>query len=337
LQDIIKIDLEEGIKSESNLFKIFAREGRYIVMNEYVVKASNITKIFKKHKVLDNLSINIKKGDIYGFVGKNGSGKTTMIRVITGLVIPNGGQIELFGHSEESEIIKERSRIGALIDSPAIYLNMTARENLELIKIQRGIPGTKCIDEALNSVGLKDIDKKKAKNFSLGMKQRLGIAMALISDPEFLILDEPINGLDPIGIKEIRELLLKLNKERGTTIFISSHILSELTQICSRYGFINDGKLIEEITASEFLDKCRSYIYLKISDCSEVSIILENELGIKDYEVFPDNTLRIYDDFDGEKITLALAKHNIGVKEIMNMGESLEDYFTKLVGGEDNE
>jgi len=316
---------------------MFARERRDMEMNEYVIKASNITKIFKKHKVLDNLSINIKKGDIYGFIGKNGSGKTTTIRVLTGLVIPNEGQVELFGHSEENEIIKERSRIGALIDSPAIYLNMTAKENLELIKIQRGIPGTKCIDEALNSVGLKDIDKKKAKNFSLGMKQRLGIAMALISDPEFLILDEPINGLDPIGIKEIRELLLKLNKERGTTIFISSHILSELTQICSRYGFIDDGKLIEEITANEFSDKCRRYLHLKISDSSDVSIILENELGIKDYEVFPDNIVRVYDAFDGEKITLTLAKHNIGVKEIMNMGESLEDYFTNLVGDADNE
>lgn len=306
-------------------------------MNEYVIKASNITKIYKKHKVLDDLSINIKKGDIYGFVGKNGSGKTTMIRVLTGLVIPNAGQVELFGHSEENEIIKERSRIGALIDSPAIYLNMTAKENLELIRIQRGIPGTKCIDEALNSVGLKELDKKKAKNFSLGMKQRLGIAMSLLSDPEFLILDEPINGLDPIGIKEIRELLLKLNKERGTTILISSHILSELTQICNKYCFINEGKLIEEITSSEFSDKCRSYLHLKISDSSEVSVILENELGIKDYEVFPDNIVRIYDKADGEKITLALAKHSIGVKEIMKMGESLEDYFTKLVGGEGNE
>lgn len=306
-------------------------------MNEYVIKATNITKRYKKHKVLDDVSINIKKGDIYGLIGKNGAGKTTMFRVFTGLVIPNTGQVELFGFSEENEIIKERSRMGVLIDSPSIYLNMTARENLELIKIQRGIPGTKCIDEALNSVGLKEIKKKKAKNFSLGMKQRLGIAMALLSDPEFLILDEPINGLDPIAIKDIRELLLKLNKERGTTILISSHILSELTQICNKYCFINEGKVIEEITASEFSEKCRSYLHLKISDSSEVSVILEYELGIKDYEVFQDNIVRIYDKADGEEITLALAKHNIGVKEIMKMGESLEDYFTKLVGGESDE
>ncbi|WP_097025674.1 ATP-binding cassette domain-containing protein [Clostridium peptidivorans] len=306
-------------------------------MNEYVIRTSNITKIYKKRKVLDNVSINIENGDIYGFVGKNGAGKTTMIRVFTGLVIPNEGQVELFGSSEEKEVIKERRRIGALIESPDLYLNMNAKENLELIRIQRGIPGTKCIDEALNLVGLNDVGKKKTKNFSLGMKQRLGIAMALLSDPELLILDEPINGLDPIGIKEIRELLLKLNKERGTTILISSHILSELTQISNRYGFINDGKLIEEITASELSNKCRMYLHLKINDSSVASIILENELGIKDYEVFSDNIIRIYDEFNGEKIALALAKHNIGIKEIMKMGESLEDYFTKLVGGEDNE
>ncbi|EJO5347255.1 ABC transporter ATP-binding protein [Clostridium botulinum] len=306
-------------------------------MNEYAIRTNNITKIYKKRKVLDNVSINVKNGDIYGFVGKNGAGKTTMIRVLTGLVIPNEGQVELFGHSEKKEIIKERRRIGTLIESPELYLNMTAKENLQLIKIQRGIPGTKCIEEALNLVGLKDIEKKKTKNFSLGMKQRLGIAMALLSDPELLILDEPINGLDPIGIKEIREILLKLNKERGTTILISSHILSELTQISNRYGFINDGKLIEEITSGELSNKCRMYLHLKTSNSSNVSTILEKELGIKDYEVFPDNIIRIYDEFDGEKITLTLAKCNIGVKEVMKMGESLEDYFAKLVGGEDNE
>lgn len=306
-------------------------------MNEYAIRASNITKIYRKCKVLDNLSINIRKGDIYGFIGKNGAGKTTMLRVLTGLVIPNEGQVELFGRSEDKEVIKERERIGALIEAPALYLNMTAEENLELVRIQRGIPGTKCIDEALNLVGLKDVEKKKAKNFSLGMKQRLGIAVALLSDPEVLILDEPINGLDPIGIKEIRELLLKLNKERGTTVLISSHILFELTHISNRYGFINDGKLVEEINVSELSRKCRTHIHLKTSNSSDVSLILENELGIQDYEVFPDNIIRIYDEFDAEKITLTLAKHNIGVKELMKMGESLEDYFTKLVGGQDNE
>lgn len=306
-------------------------------MNEYIVKADSITKVYKRKKVLDNISIKIKKGDIYGFIGKNGAGKTTMIRVITGLATPNEGQVQLFGHSDEKEIVKQRSRIGTLIDSPAIYLNMTAKENLELIRIQRGIPGTKCIDEALKLVGLNDIEKKKTKNFSLGMKQRLGVAMALLSDPEVLILDEPINGLDPVGIKEIRELLLKLNKERGTTILISSHILTELTQICNIYAFINDGKLIEEITARELEDKSRSYLHLKVKDSSDVSLILENELGIKDYEVFSDNIIRIYDEFDGEKITLALAKHGIGIKEIMQMGESLEDYFFKLVGGKCND
>ncbi len=306
-------------------------------MKEYVIKARNVTKSYGKRKVLDNLSMNIKKGDIYGFVGKNGAGKSTMIRVFAGLVIPNEGEIELFGHTEESKIRKERSRIGTLIETPALYLNMTAKENLELIKIQRGIPGTKCIEEALELVGLKDIENKKTKNFSLGMKQRLGIAMALINDPEVLLLDEPINGLDPIGIKELRELLIKLNKERGITVLISSHILSELTLISNRFGFINNGELIEEMTASELADKSRNYLHLKVKDASETSIILENELGIKDYEVFPDNVIKIYDEFDEENISLTLYKHNIRVKEIMPIEESLEEYFTKLVGGMDNE
>lgn len=306
-------------------------------MKEYVIKARNITKTYGKRKVLDNLCMNIKKGDIYGFVGKNGAGKSTMIRVLAGLVIPNEGEIELFGHTEESKIRKERSRIGTLIETPALYLNMTAKENLELIKIQRGIPGTKCIEEVLDLVGLKDIENKKTKNFSLGMKQRLGIAMALLNDPEVLLLDEPINGLDPIGIKELRELLIKLNKERGITVLISSHILSELTLISNRFGFVNNGKLIEEMTASELADKSRNYLHLKVKDASETSIILENELGIKDYEVFPDNVIKIYDEFDEENISLTLYKHNIRVKEIMPIEESLEEYFTKLVGGMNNE
>lgn len=306
-------------------------------MSEYVMRTNNITKSYGSHKILDNVNMNIKKGDIYGFIGKNGAGKTTMIRVITGLVIPNNGQVELFNNSGDKNIIKSRCRIGALIESPNLYLNMTAKENLELVRIQRGIPGTRCIDEVLNLVGLKDVEKKKIKNFSLGMKQRLGIAIALLGDPEFLILDEPINGLDPIGIKEIRELLLKLNKQRGITILISSHILSELTQISNRYGFINDGKMMEEITDSELLRKCRNYLNLKVSNTSMVSIILENQVGVKDYEVFEDNTIRIYDDFDSEKITLCLAAHNIGVKEIVQMGESLEDYFTDLIGGKNND
>lgn len=306
-------------------------------MNEYVCRTNNITKLYRKNKVIDNVSLNIKEGDIYGFVGKNGAGKTTMIRIISGLIIPDEGEVKLFGYDDYKKIIRQRSRIGVLIESPAIYLNMTAKDNLELIKIQRGIPGTKCIEDTLNLVGLKCTEKKKTKNFSMGMKQRLGIAMALLNDPEFLILDEPINGLDPVGIREIRELLLKINKERGTTILISSHVLSELTQVCNKYGFINNGKLVEEISSEELYNKCRKYLHLKVNNYAEASVILEKELGIKDYEVLQDNVIRIYDEFDSEKITLSLAKHRIGVKEIVLMGESLEDYFTSLIGGKDNE
>lgn len=344
-------------------------------MNEYVMRSINVTKIYGNHKVLDKVNMNIKKGDIYGFIGENGAGKTTMIRIIAGLSIPNDGQVLLFNSATNTvikntvgydvnnapnnaadnvenctndcavnstkdyttNITKDRARIGSLIETPRLYLNMTARENLNLIKIQRGISGVKCIDEALNLVGLNHITNKKVKNFSLGMKQRLGIAMAILSDPEFLILDEPINGLDPMGIKNTRELLLKLNKERGTTILISSHILSELTQISNRYGFINNGKIIEEITHKELLNKCRSYLNLKVRDISKTSVILEKELGVKDFEVFSDDTIRIYDNFDSERISLCLASHKLGVKEIVQRGESLEDYFAHLIGGREND
>lgn len=301
-------------------------------MNEHVMKASNVTKFYGSHKALDDVSMNIKKGDIYGFIGRNGAGKTTMIRVIAGLVVPDQGHLQLFGSSGD-DIEKERRRIGALIESPNPYPNFTARENLELVKLQRGIPGTKCIDEVLNLVGLDQAGKKKTRNFSLGMRQRLGIAMALLSDPEFLILDEPMNGLDPIGIKETRELLLQLNKERGTTILMSSHILSELTQISTRYGFINNGKIIEEITDGELSRKCRTCISLKVRDASDASVILEKDMGAGDYEVIDGNTLRIYDELESEDISLCLAEHNIGVREMVQVEQSLEDYFGGLIGG----
>lgn len=310
-----------------------------IKLNEYVLRINNLKKNFKKHKVLKEVSLNIKKGDIYGFVGKNGSGKTTVIRAIAGLIIPDSGEIELFGDTEEDNVIKQRDRTGILIEEPTLYKNMTARENLELVTIERGIPDKDIIDKTLSLVGLGDIDisKKKVKNFSLGMKQRLGIAMAIISDPEFLILDEPINGLDPIGIRTVRELLLKLNKERGTTILISSHILSELKCVATKYGFINHGKIVEEISAKELMKKCRNYIHLKTSDNSKAIIVLEKDLGIMDYKVLENDIIHIYDNFDKGTISLKLARQGIAVNEIFERYESIEDYFTKIVGSEDNE
>ena len=214
-------------------------------MNVTVFEAINITKKYRNTLALNQVSMSVMQGDIYGFIGENGAGKTTMIRLLTGLAEPTTGKIALFGESNK-KLAKQRERIGCIIESPSLYLDMTAYENLEVQRLQRGIPGKGCIDNALALVGLKDTGKKKAKDFSLGMRQRLALAIALLGNPEFLVLDEPINGLDPTGIIELRNLLKRLNKERGITILISSHILTELHQLANRYGILHEGKLLQE-------------------------------------------------------------------------------------------
>src|SRR5699024_1585071 len=220
----------------------------------------NISKQYKQHKALDNVSLRINKGDIYGFIGQNGAGKTTLIRLIAGLSFPSNGSFKLFGTSSEKSKVNARKSVGAIVETPALYAHMTAYENLAIQRLQKGIPGKACIDKALTLVGLEDTGNKKVKNFSLGMKQRLAIASALLGDPAFLILDEPTNGLDPSGIREIRELLKKLNQEQGLTILISSHILSELHQLATRFGIIHKGHLIEELSAEELNEKCRQHL-----------------------------------------------------------------------------
>ena len=276
----------------------------------------------------------IKKGDIYGFIGQNGAGKTTLIRLITGLIHKSGGEIELLGANEENELNKARTMVGSLIETPSFYTNMTARENLEVSRLVRNIPGKKCIDEVLELVGLKDVEKKKVKNFSLGMRQRLGIANALMGNPKLLILDEPINGLDPMGIVEIRELLKKINKEKDMTILISSHILSELSELATTYGIISNGKLIEEITAKQLSEKCRQYIDLKVDDTARAVILLERELGISDYEVLEDSNIKVFSNLDNVgEINSLLSRSGIIVESISVKGENLEEYFMNKVGG----
>ena len=246
-------------------------------MKELILKTYNLTKKYGNQIVVDNVNMTIKKGDIYGFIGQNGAGKTTLIRLITGLIHKSNGEIELFGGSGEKALNEARTMIGSLIETPSFYGNMTARENLEVSRLVRDIPGKNCIDEVLNLVGLNDVEKKKVKNFSLGMRQRLGIANALMGNPKLLILDEPINGLDPMGIVEIRELLKKINKEKDMTILISSHILSELSELATTYGIISKGRLIEEITANELNEKCRQYIDLIVDDTAKAVAWLERE------------------------------------------------------------
>ena len=303
-------------------------------MSEIVLKTYNLSKKYKNSYACNNVSMNIKKGEIYGLIGQNGAGKTTLFRMITGLISKNSGEIQLFGEMDAKKLDFERGFIGSLIEMPAFYAGMTARENLEVSRLVRNIAGKECIEEVLELVGLKDTGKKKVKNFSLGMKQRLGIANALLGNPKFLMLDEPINGLDPMSIVEIRELLKKINKEKQVTILISSHILGELSELATNYGIINDGKLIEEFSSKQLKEKCRQYIEINTNNANKAIIILEQELQISDYEVFPDNMIKVYSHLDKVgKINTLLSSKGIEVDKLLLKGQNLEEYFINVVGG----
>lgn len=299
---------------------------------EYVLKTENLTKVYGKNKVVKDVCMNVRKGDIYGFIGKNGAGKTTFMRMVAGMAAPTAGTIHLFG-SEELE--KQRNRIGTLIENPGIYPNMTAKENLEVARRNFGIADKQAVEDMLDFVGLSDTGKKKVKNFSMGMKQRLGIGISLFRNPDFLILDEPINGLDPAGIKEIREILLKLNQEREITILISSHILGELSKMATRYGIIRDGELVEEFQAEELEERCKRCQKLVVDDAQKAVRILEESLGITDYDVKEDETIRIFEHLDDvEKTNRELILNGVNIKETYLSGQDLEGYFMDLLGGE---
>lgn len=306
-------------------------------MKDVVLKTHNLSKKYGNQFAVDNVNMTIKKGQIYGFIGQNGAGKTTLIRLITGLIHKTSGEIELLGATSENDLNKARAWVGSLVETPAFYGNMTARENLEVSRLVRNIAGKECIDEVLDLVGLKDVEKKKVKNFSLGMKQRLGIANALLGNPKFLILDEPINGLDPVSIVEIRDLLKKVNKEKEVTILISSHILGELSELATNYGIINKGKLIEEISAEQLKENCRQYVHIQTSDVKKAVVVLERELGINDYTVHSDNTIKIFSHLDSVgKINTLLNSNGIEVEKIGIKGQKLEDYFINAIGGTNN-
>ncbi|RXM78602.1 ABC transporter ATP-binding protein [Clostridium tetani] len=299
---------------------------------EYVLRTYNLTKTYKNVNVVDNLNLNVKTGDIYGFIGKNGAGKTSTIKMIMGLSKASSGEIELFG----DKILNNKcyGRIGSLIDYPGFYLNLTGEENLEIHRRMMGFTRKNSINKALEMVGLKNIEDKKVKNFSLGMRQRLGIARALLHHPEFLILDEPTNGLDPIGIKEIRELILDLNQKFGITVLISSHILSEIQLLVTKIGIIHKGRLIEEISYDELKKRNRHYIQLKVDNDKKASFILEKKLDIRDYVVWEDGIIRIYEKLNAVgNINKILVSNDVRVDEIYINLDNLEDYFIRLTGG----
>ncbi|WP_147535197.1 ABC transporter ATP-binding protein [Bacillus marasmi] len=303
-------------------------------MSEYILRTENLSKKYKHDFAIENINITIKKSEIYGFIGQNGAGKSTFLRLVTGLIFPTSGTIELFGNKNPKEFHEEQKRLGGIIENPALFLNMTARENLEVHRLQKGIPGKDCIDKTLELVGLSDTGKKKTKNFSLGMKQRLGLGIALLSDPEFIILDEPTNGLDPMGIVELRELIKKLNREKGLTVLISSHILSELHQLATKFGIIHKGKLLEELTSKELDEKFRQHLRIKVDDPTLGATVLEKNLFTTDFEVMQDGTIKLYSQFeDMRKVSLALTNNGLVIEHLSQTGDSLESYFSKLVGG----
>lgn len=302
---------------------------------EYVLTTNKLTKKYGNFKSLDELSIHIPKGSIYGLVGKNGAGKTTLIRVICGLQKPTKGTYSIYGIKNTSKaIVKSRRRMGAVVETPAIYLNMSAEENLKLQCLSVGVPSYDSVPEILELVGLAKTGRKKAGHFSLGMKQRLGIAMALVGNPDFLVLDEPVNGLDPQGIIELRELILKLNREYQITVLISSHILDELSRLATHYGFINEGCLVKEISADELENACRKYTRIEVTNTNALVRVLDaNNI---EYEILSDSAANIYGRINLSKLVIALVKENCEVISSCERDESLENYFINLVGGKHN-
>ena len=296
-----------------------------------VLQTSNLTKKYGKQIAIDNVNINIEKGDIYGLIGKNGAGKTTIMKIISGLTKESEGEVKLF---ESSDLNRGRKRIGTIIEQPALYPDMTARETLIYYDKLLGITDYKNVDEVLNLVGLSDTGNKRIKAFSLGMKQRLSIAISLIGSPDFLILDEPINGLDPYGIKQIRELILKLNREKDITILISSHILGELSKVATKYGVIRKGRMVDEFLAKELDERCRQYISLVVDDVEKASYIIKNNIKSTGFQVLDGGKILIYDllDMSGE-INRELIQNNILVSHIALEGQDIEGYFVKMMGG----
>ncbi|MCI8388919.1 MAG: ATP-binding cassette domain-containing protein [Clostridiales bacterium] len=307
---------------------------------EYILETNVLNKRYKQFSALNRLTMHVPKGSIYGFVGKNGAGKTTLIRIICGLQPQSAGSYRLYdaevsSNSSSEKLIKARRRMGAVVETPSIYLDMSAEKNLRQQYGILGLPSYDSIPELLELVGLANTGSKKARNFSLGMRQRLGIAIALAGDPDFLVLDEPINGLDPQGIIEMRELILKLNREQGITVLISSHILDELSRLATHYGFIDSGRLLKEISADELEAALRKCLRIEVSDTKPLAAVLDKMQ--LEYKIVSDSKADVYAKVNISQLTLALA--NVGCELISahERDESLESYYMSLIGGKSNE
>ncbi len=303
---------------------------------EYILTTNSLGKKYRHFHALDNISLHVPKGSIYGLVGKNGAGKTTLIRVVCGLQEPSTGEYCLCSvKNTDAGISKARRRVSALVETPALYLDMNAYDNLKQQCLILGVPSFDEIPQIIKFVGLEGAKKKTVRNYSLGMKQRLGIAIAMIGNPDFILLDEPINGLDPQGIIEVRELILKLNRERQVTVLVSSHILDELSKIATHYGFLNGGHLVKETSAEEINLACRKCAVVTVSDVKGLALVLD-EMKIE-YEVVSDTEAKIYEEPNITTLVTGLLKHNCELISYQQKNESLENYFINLIGGVQNE
>ena len=301
-------------------------------MREIVLQTKGLTKKYKNFIALNNADMTVYRKDVYGLIGRNGAGKTTLMKTVTGLTQKTEGEFEVFGKNS-SEYEDEKKRVGCLIENPAFFPNLTAYQNLRYYSYQKGITDLKQIDDALELVKLTDVKDRKFRKFSLGMKQRLGIAFAMLDNPDLIILDEPINGLDPIGISELRETFRKLNEERGITLVISSHILTELYAVANRFLFIENGRVLKEVTKDELDLECSRCIVVRSDDTKRGAMMIEDKLGINDYKVIDDREIRIYSpNVSSVDVNRMLVSGGLNVSEIFESGVSLEDYFKQLVG-----
>ena len=297
-------------------------------MEEYIIETNGLTKKFSSKVAVNSVNLHIKKGDIYGFIGRNGAGKTTTMKVILGLLFPTSGEIKLFG---SNDLNKGRRKIGSLIENPGLYKNCTAYENMKRFSLLYG-GNDEEIHSILSLVGLDNTGTMKAGKFSLGMKQRLGIGIALLGNPEILVLDEPVNGLDPEGIKQVRDIILKLNKEKGVTFFISSHLLDELAKITTTYGIINNGVLVEEVSADELMDRCKQNIQIQVDDVEKAIRVLAEHNVLKEYEVDDKYINLLSKDYDAAFINEILVKNGVHVSSLKSNEGAFEDYFIKRIG-----
>lgn len=301
---------------------------------QIIINVKDLTKQYKKQTVVNHANFQIKKGSICGMVGPNGAGKTTIMKMLGGLVLPSEGSMSIFGNTDEKSWAKARERMSFMIETPYANQNLTAQQNLEKQRLQKGLPDQTRIDEVLKKVGLENVDKKKIKEFSLGMKQRFGLANALLAKPEIMVLDEPINGLDPEGIVEIRELLMKLNQQENITIMISSHILSELSLMCDGYLFIQGGNIVKHLTREELHQECRNYLHIHTDNDELALAVLQEKLQITSFDVQKDGSITLYEYVDNvAPVSRTLFENGVLPLELRNGGESLEEYYMSIVGG----